>query len=191
MRDATRRAVLLALPAAAAAAALLGMAARPAGADVVSPPGACVGTGTWQDAGFTETSTDHVPSDVITIPRSDTVAWAGGVGAVDAPAGEERSISGEIRLELPVGSVVIDDWDGDSENYSNAGDYKYDLPSALVGIEMRLSGVHREEGAEVCTGSVGLVVDGSVTSNPAAIGAAVLLVLSGAGLGLAAKGKPA
>jgi hypothetical protein len=183
--------VLLALPAAIAAAALLGAAAGPAGADVVSPPGACVGTGTWQDAGFTETSTDHVPSDVITIPRADTVAWAGGVGAADAPAGEERAISGEIRLELPVGSVVIDDWDGDSENYSNSGDYEYDLPTALVGIEMRLSGVHREEGAEVCTGSVGLVVDGSVTSNPVAIGAAVLLVLSGAGLGLAARGKPA
>lgn len=191
MRGATRRAVLLALPAAAAAAGLVVATIGPAGADVVSPPGACVGTGTWQDAGFTETSTDHVPSDVITIPRADTVAWAGGVGAVDAPAGEERAISGEIRVEVPWGSVVIDDWDGESENYSNSGDYEYDLPTALIGIEMTLSGVHREEGAEVCTGSVGMVVEGSMTSNPLAIGAAIALVASLAGMVVAARGKPA
>src|SRR5436309_1231128 len=50
---------------------------HPAGADVVTPPGACVGTGVWQGSGLNESTTKHVPGDVIIIPQSDTVAWTG------------------------------------------------------------------------------------------------------------------
>jgi len=49
-----------------------------AAADVVNPPGACVGIGHWVKGGFTQTSATHSPSDVITVPRADTVRWAGG-----------------------------------------------------------------------------------------------------------------
>jgi hypothetical protein len=167
-------------------AAIIG--AGPAGADVVTPPGACFGSGTWESTGQTETSPDHVPSDVIAIPQQDTVAWTGQVG--DGTGSERREIGGEIRVQLPIGSVVVDDWGGESERYANEGEHTYELPSAVIGIEMTLSGTHSEGGSEVCSGSVGMVVEGGLFDNPLAAGAVGGLVVSGAGLAFAAKGKP-
>ena len=51
---------------------------HPAGADVVTPPGACVGTAKWQGSGQNESSANHATGDVITIPEKDTVDWTGG-----------------------------------------------------------------------------------------------------------------
>src|SRR5437588_4412037 len=50
-------------------AVLLITGVQAAGADIVSPPGACVGSGTWTKAVFTEVSTNHTTGDVIKIPQ--------------------------------------------------------------------------------------------------------------------------
>lgn len=171
---------------AAALGAILG--AGPAGADVVTPPGACTGSGTWQSTGQEESSAEHQTSDVIVIPQQDTVSWSGQVG--DGTGTARREIGGEVRVELPIGSVVVDDWDGESERYANSGEHTYKLPSAVIGIEFTLTGTHSEAGSEVCSGSVGMVVDGNLFSNPLGVGSLAGLVLSGAGLVFTAKGKP-
>lgn len=172
--------------AATAGVALLSFAAAgsvPAGADIVSPPGACVGSATWSD-GTTETSTDHRPSDVIVVPRADTVSWTGSQGAAGAD-GPRRDISGKVTLDLPVGTVTIDDWSGSSVRYANQGQHDYDLPSILAGVKMKLAGVHAENGTTTCQGSVYVEVAGGGPLKPLALGG---LVLSGVALAFA--GKP-
>ena len=141
--------------------------AAPAGADVVSPPGACSGTGQWSRAGLDETTAEHSPSDVIVIPKADDVAWTGTVGgAAPGDTGPERPISGEIVLDLPLASVTLGDWNSDSELYGDADTYDYKLPSVLVGVEMLLHGTHSENGQEVCSGEVILRIDGDTFENP-------------------------
>ena len=161
---------------------MMGVWATPAGADVVDPPGACFGSGTWSRAGLDETTEEHDPSDVIVIPRQDDVAWTGSLeGFAPGDVGEERPISGEIVLDLPLTSVTLGDWGSDSELYGDAGTYDYKLPSVLVGVEMLLHGVHNERGEEVCRGEVILRIDGDAFDNPlsfvAIAGAAVSLVV--------------
>lgn len=169
------------------AGSCLGLATA-AGADVVSPPGACTGTGSWQEGGISEASVDHVPSDVIEVPRSDTVSWFGSVG--DATLGEEvprREISGEVQIDLPIGTVTIDDWGGSSVRAANEGTHSYDLPELVIGIEMALHGAHRENGSEVCSGSVNVVVDGGAFDNPLAYAGLAGMVISGAALAFAGR----
>lgn len=171
----------------AGAAGLLGLAVcgwgAPAAADVIDPPGACTGSGTWQEAGFTETSGDHEPSDVIEIPQSDTVSWEGSVGGAELGAEvARREISGEVQVDLPVGTTTIDDWGGSSVRAANAGDHDYKLPDVLIGIEMTLHGEHREDGEVVCSGSVSVVVEGDPMDNPLAIPGIAGMVLFGAGM---------
>jgi hypothetical protein len=171
---------LLGLLGGVAATAVFLIPATPAGADVVTPPGACSGSGHWNDANFTEDSANHVPSDVIEVPASDTVAWSGKIGDhALGDTGPERNISGEVKLDLPIGDATIDSWGGSSVRYANEGEHSYDLPSVLIGIEMKLHGEHRENGAVVCSGSVFVKVTGSVWSNPLVYGALGLLVISG------------
>ena len=86
-----------------------------AGADVITPAGECVGSGRWQTAGLSETSTARVPSDVVEVPRADTVRWSGNIkGYAPGAAGARRAISGEVQLDLPVGTATIDSWGGSS-----------------------------------------------------------------------------
>jgi hypothetical protein len=175
----------------AVAVGALVAAAPAAGADVVSPAGACTGTGTWAGSGQRESSADHETSDVIEVPQSDTVSWTGVIGtnSVDS-TGPERETSGSVTLALPIGSVTLGDWsDDDSVSYGEAGERSYDLPSVVIGVEMQLSGEHSEGGAEVCSGSVGVVVEGSPWSNPLTYGALLLAALSGVGLWAAAAAK--
>ena len=163
--------------------------ASAAAADVVTPPGACVGSGTWQEGGFTETSTDHDPGDTIKVPRADTVHWKGNIkGFQLGAAGPRRDIEGKVEVETPFGSVKVDDWDGSSIRYANEGEHDYDLPKVLVGIKMKVKGFHKDAGKVTCEGSVNVEVDGSATSNPLAAGGAAGLVVSGAGLVFA--GRP-
>jgi hypothetical protein len=166
------------------------MAAPGAGADVISPPGACSGTGRWLEAGFEETSAEHVPSDVIEVPLSDEVAWTGSVGgAAVGQEGPRREISGEVQLDLPLGTVTIDDWGGSSTRYANEGVHDYKLPKVLAGVEVVLHGEHREDGQVVCSGSVHVQFEGSATENPLTYGGLAGLVASGAML--YAAGRPA
>ena len=164
--------------------------APPAGADVISPAGACSGSGTWQGGGFSEASADHVPSDVIEIPQADTVVWEGSVGgASPTDTVPRRAISGEVELDLPFGSVTLDDWGGTSERAANTGDHDYDLPDVVIGIELPLHGAHREDGSEVCSGSVNVVVVGGTFDNPLSYAGLVGLILSAIALVVAGRIK--
>lgn len=166
--------------------AVVGAAAAPAGADIVSPAAACVGSGMWQGGGISETSTAHTPADVIVVPRTDTVAWAGNQkGYALGAEGPRRDISGAVQLQLPLGTATIDTWSGSSIRYANEGQHTYDLPSVLAGIKMKLRGFHAENGAQVCGGSVYVKIAGSGPLKPIGLAG---LVLSG-GLLLFA-GKP-
>jgi hypothetical protein len=163
--------------------------AAPASADVITPPGACVASGVWQNAGLNEESVKHQTSDVIEVPRKDTVAWKGNIkGYALGTAGPQRTISGEIQLDLPIKEVTIDSWGGDSVRYANEGEHTYNLPSVLIGIEMRLHGEHRENNVVVCSGEVNVKVAGSIWSNPLTFADLGLLVISAAILYFA--GKP-
>jgi hypothetical protein len=176
------------LVAAGAGVALVG-AAGAAGADAVTE-GDCFGDGTWLDAGFTERSEDHDPSDVIEVPRADTVEWVGGIGgASPGEQGPEREIEGEVVLVLPTKSTIaVDDWGpNDSTTYGNSGTHDYDLPSVLIGVKMRLEGEHRENGEVVCAGSVYVQVEGSPFKNPLTFVGLAGMLLSGGVLVLAGK----
>lgn len=164
--------------------------APPAGADVISPAGACSGSGAWQGGGFTEASADHASSDVIEIPQTDTVVWEGSVGgASPTDTVPRRAISGEVELGLPIGSVTLDDWGGTSERAANTGEYDYDLPDVVIGIELPLSGAHREDGTEVCSGSVNVLVTGGTFANPLSYAGLVGLLLSAIALAFAGRSK--
>jgi hypothetical protein len=177
MSSAFRR--VLALGAAFAVAFVL-VTPEIAAADVVTPPGACVGTGTWEKAGFTERSFDHSTSDTITVPRADTVRWAGSVRGFRLGAfGARRKIDGAVQLQLPIGTANIDTWGGSSRRYANTGEHKYDLPSVLIGVKMKLKGFHKDNGKTTCSGSVYVKVQGSATKNPLAWAALGGLVLFG------------
>jgi opacity protein-like surface antigen len=170
------------LAVAGAVVLVLLMTAGPAAADVVDPSGACVGSGTWQEGGFSETSTDHVPDDVIEIPRKDEVSWSGAIGG--AQLGDEvprRDIAGKVELQLPppVGWITVDDWGGSSVRAANEGVHDYDLPSVVSGVKMKLRGQHSDAGTLTCSGSVFVKVEGS---NPLLIGGIVGMVLTGIAL---------
>lgn len=174
------KAVAIGLGGAALLAAFL--AAGPAGADAVSPPGSCVGSGRWERGGFTETSTQHQESDVIKVPRADTVMWAGNEqGFALGSQGPRRQINGEVDLTLPppFGQVKIESWGGSSVRYANTGEHAYDLPGVLVGVKLQLSGFHQDGGRTTCSGSVFVEVTGSALSNPLTYGGLGLLVVSG------------
>lgn len=169
----------LALGGAVVGALLIGPI-HPAAADVVTPPGACVGSGTWVKAGFSETSTNHQTGDVIKVPQADTVKWAGNQkGFALGAVGPRRAIDGAVELDLPIGTATIDSWGKTSVRYANEGEHKYDLPSVLIGIKMRLHGFHKENGKLTCSGSVYVKVEGSAFKNPLAWGAVGGLVISG------------
>ncbi len=159
-----------------------------ASADVTTPPGVCIGTGTWQSTGKTESSVNHVPSDVIVVPRADTVHWTGSQtgGGADG-TGQQRPISGAVELEMPFGTVTIDSWNSNSTRYANQGDKKYNLPSVLAGVKGKLKGSHSENGKTTCSGSVFVQVEGSATSNPLFFASIGGLVISGGLLFFAGK----
>jgi hypothetical protein len=160
----------------------------PAGADIITPPGACVGSATWQSTGKTETSTDHNPDDVITVPAKDTVQWSGNQkGFAPNQAGPARPVSGEVKIEMPLGEITVDSWDGTSTKYGNSDTKSYDIPSVLKGIKVKLSGEHRENGSVTCSGSIYLKVDGGGIASPLGIAAIVGLVITGFLLFLAGK----
>jgi hypothetical protein len=151
-----------------------------AAADVVTPPGSCAGSGTWQKAGFTELSSKHSPSDVIKVPQADTVRWAGNIkGFRLGSTGPRRPIDGAVELQLPIGKVNIDTWGGTSARYANTGEHKYNLPSVLIGVKMKIKGFHKDNGKLTCSGSVYMKVEGSAFKNPLALVAVGGLVIFG------------
>jgi hypothetical protein len=171
----------------ALATAYLLAAAPPATAELAEPPGACVGSGSWRDGGFTVVSSDADPDTVIEIPRADQVDWTG--QAIGPTAGTERPIAGAISLSLPppLGRVTVNEWDGTSVNVEASGTESYDLPALVpAGVVFTLHAEHREGGRVFCTGGAQLRIAGGAFDSPliwAGLGGtalfAGLLVLAG------------
>lgn len=184
----TRKATLVAGLALSVGLVIAVCAASAAGADVVT--GNCFGQGSWQGSGQDEDSAEHNPTDIIEIPRADTVAWEGREGDGVTP-GPERDHNGEVEVVLPGDvPITIDSWNStDSTTYSSQGTHTYDLPSLLVGVKVKLQGEHRVNGASFCRGSVFLQVGGSSFSNPLAWAGIVVTVASAVGVVTAAFNK--
>jgi hypothetical protein len=175
----------------AAGVGLVAAPAAPAGADVVTPPGACRGVGIWVDGDFRELTRQHETDDVIDIPIEDVVRWQGKVGtATRGDTTDRRPVDGSVELELPLGqSRVVNDWGGTSVEEVTSGRHKYSLPFVFKGVKMKLSGHHDDGGERLCSGSVYVQVEGSALSNPLTWAGIVGLVLSILGLGWAGRGR--
>jgi hypothetical protein len=140
-----------------------------AAADVITPTGACTASGHWVAGNFTKNSTDVQPKDVTLIPQKDTVNWEGHeMGKPIGYSGPPRPIDGQVQVELPFFvKVTVWHWGGDkSPRYSNQGQERYNVPSALIGIKLHLKGYENDNGKRVCTGEAILEVAGSKTKNP-------------------------
>ena len=138
-------------------------------ADVVTPAGACTATGHWVHAAFMRSSTQYQPNDVVLVPQKDTVNWEGHqFGKPIGYFGPPRPIDGAVQVAIPFGiKVTIWHWGGDkSPRYSNEGQESYNVPSALIGVKLKLSGFQSDNGRQVCSGSVYVEVTGSKTNNP-------------------------
>jgi hypothetical protein len=143
------------------AAGVLLVPASPAAAELVDPPGSCVGTGAWQDAGFSVDSSVANPADIIEIPRADAVSWTGQVNGPQE--GDPRPIAGSISLKLPppLGFVTFRSWEGTGITVTSAGTETYDLSEQVpAGVVFQLRGEHQEGGAVFCSGSAQLRIAG-------------------------------
>jgi hypothetical protein len=139
----------------------------PAAADVVSPAGACVGSGSWKAGGFTKTSQQLTPDDIVEVPRADEVSWS---GRVEGPAvGTSRNVAGRVALQLPppLGAVDIADWGGAATEVQRSGTYAYDLPSLVPsGVVLDLLANHDEGGQRQCTAHLRVMVAGGPFDSP-------------------------
>lgn len=185
-----RRQVLVGL--AVATAVGLGTAAT-ANAEVTTPAGTCVATaaflGGTSKGPFTVDTRTLQPSDVVLVPIADTVSWTGQLVGATPTA---RPVSGYIAVDLPwpLGTVTVDSWEGTTSLVENSGTDDYSLPSATPrGIEVQVRGVHRENGAVVCSATVTVEIEGSPFDSPAAIVSLGGLAASGVALAMAGRAK--
>ena len=179
------RAVVYTMAFGAVIAAAVAIPVAMASADVVTPSGECTATGKWVTAGVTHSSTQYQPSDVVLVPQKDTVNWTGQeLGKPIGYFGPPRPIDGKVQVTIPFGiSVTVWHWGGHaSPRYSNDGQEAYDVPSALIGIKLKLSGYESDNGKTVCSGSVYVEVEGSKTKNPVGWGALAGSVIFLAGM---------
>jgi hypothetical protein len=168
--------VLLAVASVALAGFFVVAGAAPSGA-TVSPK--CSGTGDFVKSGHHYTAAD---SGVDKIPRKDDVKWAGQITGVSG----DQPYSGKIQVELPppFGKVSIDSWSGTTDSTGNSGTKHYDIPGFVpANVEFKVSGSHTQ-GSVTCTGSVKLVIEGSVLG-PFSLVTLALTLACGAGLILA------
>lgn len=159
---------------------LLLVAATPATATITPHLGDCTGNGTFSPGGFRDAS-----SESITIPAKSTVNWAGAV-IKTVPADAPRTVTGEVRLELPFTSVVLGEWNTTGTDTGNSGFYDYDVPGLLAGFDVTFSGEHFEPEGLWCSGKVTIQVEGS---NPLALPAVGLTIISVVGVALSIRPK--
>jgi hypothetical protein len=152
-----------------------------AGADVVTPPGACSARGTFASTGVTDSSSEFVPSDIVKIPQSDTVHWEGNEKSYAVGStGPSRAIDGAVTLTLPIGSATIWHWGGTSTRYANEGSETYNLPSIVDNVKLTLSGYQKDAGTTTCSGSIYVEVTASTFKSPLTYGSlAGIVVFSG------------
>jgi hypothetical protein len=161
------------------AAPILLFAAAPAHAALT---GTCSASGTLDGKTYNPKTVDKA-----TIPRKGDVHWEGSI-----PGSGKRPISGSVHVKLPwpIPDQTLGSWGKPSDAYSNSNVYHYDLPSELEGVDIPVYGSHTERG-KTCAGFVIVRLDGGGVSNPAVIGAFVVLVISGVGIWVALKPKGA
>ena len=163
----SRPVLTVALPALTLGAMTWGM--LPARADVVTPPGNCVGTAAFSngaDGAFTVDSSALTSSDVTTIPLSDDVTWQASLNGVTA--GSQRDIAGFVKLDMPwpIPDVTLDRWSGPSSLTENSGTKHYSLPSFTPrDVVLDVYGEHRESGTLFCSGSAKVKIAGSAFSS--------------------------
>jgi hypothetical protein len=165
--------------------------APPAAAELVDPPGACVGEGTWRDSGLTVVSTEADPGTVIEIPRADQVDWTGEV--IGPQPGSERPIAGSVSLALPppLGRLTVNDWDGTGVNVATSGTESYDLPALVpAGVVFTLHAEHREGDQVFCAGTAQLRIAGGPFDSPLIWVALAGTALFGGLLALAGRNTP-
>jgi len=113
----------------ACAAALLGASvSTTAVAEVVS--GTCTGTVTIDDAVVLDA--DQPRDAAVEVPTTGSFVF---VGSIERDAGEEAPVpfSGELRLLLPVGSVALEEWSGQTTDAEVVASGGYVLPGVLPG----------------------------------------------------------
>jgi hypothetical protein len=157
---------------------------------VITPPGACTGSGSFQKGTkargpFTEESSQLKPGTVVEVPRADVVHWK---GSVNGPSGR-RAISGYVAVQLPkpFGHVKIDSWGKTTIRTANEGEHAYHLPSLVPrGVVFPVYGQHSENGTLFCKGHVKVKIEGSAFDTPwtiaslvATFGMLVALILAG------------
>lgn len=153
-------------------AALLGSVPTTAVAEVVS--GSCTGSVTIDDTIVLEADQ---PRDVaVEVPSSGSYVF---VGSIDRDGGEESPVpySGSLRLQLPVGSVALGEWSGETTDTEVVASGGYALPGVLPGGTgpIPVEVVHIA-GGEVCRIIVSITTPGD-TWDALTIGLLVVTVL--------------
>lgn len=162
----------------------------------LSPQCQASGTITGDDISVT---VDAASGERFTIPRAGSVDYEGSIDV--ASPSEDMPYSGSIQLEVAGGLDLIpglDDpeigswsWSGETDETSTAGTETYDLDlplDLLGGIKATATGDHTQAGT-TCSGNVKVKIGGSAV-NAGSLGSAALTVAGGAGLAMAARGKP-
>jgi hypothetical protein len=168
--------------------------ALPAGAAVT---GGCSGSALLDGATIDAIVTTEAAGRV-TIPREANVQYRGSVPLSEG--GEELPYDGEVVLDLAPpfswfagGDPTVSSWSWGGSTTSTATEgstsYDLDLPADLLGGVKATASGHHNQGPVQCVGSVDLEIEGSAV-NAASLAAGALTVLSGAGLGFAALGRP-
>jgi hypothetical protein len=166
--------------------------APPAAAEIEGP---CEGQAvlTPTDGGGPTVDVDGATDARVTIPRSADVEYSGSI-AIPNPT-EDMPHSGEVVLVLPsiLPDVTVASWSWsdttDATETTGSTSYDIDLPAGVLGaVQGTAEGNHTQAGVS-CTGSLEIEIDGSAV-NAGSIGSAVGTVLAGAGMVLAARGRP-
>jgi hypothetical protein len=154
---------------------LLGALVAPAQAEVLQ--GDCTGSAVFSNG---VSVTEQQPlNQVVLVPAADTVLYA---GSTNTPTPDEPvPFSGGVDLALPWGSVTLVSWEGETEETSDEGSYKYDVsglaPEGTGG--MKVTAQHTQQG-QTCIVAVTMALDGD-PGWQAYVGAG-LTVLAGAGV---------
>ncbi len=159
------------------------LVANPASAQDATGP--CTASATLSNGVVVDPYDPALTGTVYEIPLSGTADYQGSVAATTTP----RPVSGRVAIQGPpgFGDITITDqwtWADDSASATEkVGTGSWDLPSALPrGVEMTVTGAHREDGVVTCEGRVLVKLEGGVFDSPIGYVAVAGSVLSAAGL---------
>jgi hypothetical protein len=151
-------------------------ASQPALTSVLTGP--CTAEATINETGLA--INPSVTGVTYSVPHSGSATYSGSV----TPVADERAISGNVSVSLPVGSVSIKSWsDDDADDAADAGIVTWDIPSWLPGgVILPVSGQHSENGAVLCSGSIQVKLDGDILDGPVGVASVVATALTALGI---------